>query len=101
VPNRPRGLAGVYDAASDWTPIYDRTAAHGFFVAMATSGNQFKNAPTVGSLMAALIQAVMSGHDHDADPVRFAASYTGAGIDLGAFSRKRRLNAATSGTVFG
>ncbi len=101
VPNRARGLAGVYDAASDWTPVYDRTDADGFFVAMATSGNQFKNAPSVGSLMATLIQAVLAGHDHDADPVRFEATYTGGCVDLGAFSRKRARNTATSGTVFG
>ena len=25
VPNRPGGVAGVYDVASDWTPVYDRT----------------------------------------------------------------------------
>jgi sarcosine oxidase, subunit beta len=101
VPNRPRGVAGVYDAASDWTPIYDRTSEDGFFVAMGTSGNQFKNAPLIGSLMTTLIDGVLAGHDHDVEPIRFRAPHSGHLIDLGAFSRRRSPNVASSGTVFG
>ena len=69
VPHRPTGIVGVYDASTDWTPIYDRTALPGYYVAMGTSGNQFKNAPVVGQLMAGLIAAVECGHDHDRDPL--------------------------------
>src|SRR4051794_3209511 len=58
VPNRPRGVTGVYDVSGDWTPIYDRTDRAGFYVAIGTSGNQFKNAPVVGKLMATLVDAV-------------------------------------------
>ncbi len=101
VPNRPSGIAGVYDVADDWTPIYDRTDAPGFYVAMGTSGNQFKNAPLVGRFMAAVVEAVEGGHDHDAEPVRYRGEHTGLTIDLGAFSRKRERNAASSGTVLG
>ncbi len=101
IPNRPRGLAGIYDVASDWTPIYDRTEHSGFYVAMGTSGNQFKNAPVIGELMKTLILAVEGGHEHDYDPVGFDASITGQRINLGSFSRKRELNAESSGTVFG
>lgn len=101
VPNRARGVVGVYDVADDWTPIYDRTALDGFYVAMGTSGNQFKNAPLVGQLMATLIDRVESGVDHDAHPVRFVGRHTGESIDLGAFSRRRSVNTASSGTVFG
>jgi glycine/D-amino acid oxidase-like deaminating enzyme len=101
VPNRARGVAGVYDVADDWTPIYDRTDLDGFYVAMGTSGNQFKNAPLVGQLMATLIERVESGVDHDADPVRFTGRHTGLTVDLGAFSRRRPVNAANTGTVFG
>jgi sarcosine oxidase subunit beta len=91
IPHRPRGVAGVYDAASDWTPIYDRTSAPGFYVAMGTSGNQFKNAPVVGQLMTALIDAVESGRDHDAEPVVHVGPRTGRAIDLGTFSRLREV----------
>ena len=101
VPNRPTGIAGVYDVADDWTPIYDRTDAPGFYVAMGTSGNQFKNAPLVGRFLARIIEAVENGHDHDAEPVRYRGEHTGLTIDLGAFSRKRERNAASSGTVLG
>ena len=101
VPDSPGGIVGVYDVAADWTPIYDRTELDGFYVAMGTSGNQFKNAPMVGTLMAALIDAVESGHDHDRQPVSVAGGHTGQRINLGAFSRKRARNAASSGTVIG
>ncbi|WP_307796018.1 FAD-dependent oxidoreductase [Amycolatopsis sp. 195334CR] len=101
VPNRPRGVVGVYDVADDWTPIYDRTELAGFYLAIGTSGNQFKNAPVVGQLMAELIDQVENGADHDASPVRFRAPRTGLEIDLGAFSRRRNRNTANSGTVLG
>ncbi|ANZ41483.1 oxidoreductase [Lentzea guizhouensis] len=101
VPNRARGVAGVYDVADDWTPIYDRTDLDGYYVAIGTSGNQFKNAPVVGRLMATLIEQVEAGADHDANPVRHLAEHTGLTIDLGVFSRKRPVNTGNSGTVMG
>lgn len=101
VPNRRSGIAGVYDAADDWMPIYDRTDAPGFYVAIGTSGNQFKNAPVVGRLMATLVERVETGHDHDVAPVHYAAEHTAAMINIGRFSRKRPHNLASSGTVMG
>ncbi|MEQ6902083.1 FAD-dependent oxidoreductase [Nocardioides sp. YIM 152588] len=100
VPNRPSGVVGVYDVADDWTAIYDRTDAPGFYVAMGTSGNSFKNAPVSGRLMAALVDAVEEGHDHDASPVVYVGEHTGLKIDLAAYSRKRATN-ASSRTVLG
>ena len=101
ITNTPSGIAGVYDVASDWTPIYDRTELDGFFVAIGTSGNQFKNAPMVGKLMSTLIEGVMSGQDHDRDPIKVPCAYTAHEINLGAFSRKRLFNSDNSGTVMG
>ncbi len=101
MPNRPSGVVGVYDVADDWTPIYDRTHAPGFYVAMGTSGNQFKNAPIAGCFLAALVEAVENGHDHDASPVTYTGEHTGLTIDLSAFSRIREVNAASSHTVLG
>ena len=101
VPNRPCGVVGVYDVADDWTPIYDRTDAPGFYVAMGTSGNQFKNAPIAGRFLAAIIDAVEKGEDHDAAPVTYVGEHTGLKIDLSAFSRKRPINDASSRTVLG
>ncbi|MHA6626304.1 NAD(P)/FAD-dependent oxidoreductase [Pseudonocardia sichuanensis] len=101
VPHRPRGVVGVYDVADDWTPIYDRTGLDGFYVAVGTSGNQFKNAPLVGKFLAAIVEQVENGRDHDSDPVQFTAEHTGQTIDLSAFSRRRPVNAGNSGTVMG
>lgn len=101
VPMTPKGIVGVYDVADDWTPIYDRTELDGFYVAMGTSGNQFKNAPLAGRFIAALVTAVEAGHDHDADPIKYHGEHTGVTINLGAFSRRRPVNADSSGTVMG
>ena len=101
IPHRPSGIAGVYDASPDWTPIYDRTSFPGFYVAMATSGNQFKNAPLVGQLMAHLVARVESGHDHDRDPVAFTAPRTGAVLDLAGYSRLRQVGADAPRSVMG
>ena len=100
VPHRPVGRAALYDVADDWVPIYDKSLLPGWFMACATSGNQFKNAPLAGKFMHALIEAEEAGQDHDRDPVQFVGPLTGRSIDLAAFSR-RRDPAATSGTVMG
>ena len=100
IPSTPVGVVGVYDVSSDWTPIYDKTDVPGFYVAIGTSGNQFKNAPGVGFIMAHLIQAVESGADHDTQPVVYKCLKTKHSINLGTFSRKRKRN-TTSGTVMG
>ena len=101
VPFQPKGIAGVYDAASDWTPIYDKTDRPGFYVAMGTSGNQFKNAPVAGRFLATLIEEVEAGRDHDVDPVSYTGPHTGLTINLGSFSRRRDLNTESTGTVLG
>lgn len=100
VPHAPVGLAALYDVTDDWVPLYDRSSLEGFFMACGTSGNQFKNAPMVGTVMRAIIDASLAGHDHDATPVRVVGPLTGAEIDTGAFSR-RRARASTSQTVLG
>jgi glycine/D-amino acid oxidase-like deaminating enzyme len=101
VPVQPKGVAGVYDVADDWAPIYDRTELPGFYVAIGTSGNQFKNAPLAGRFLATLIDRVEAGHDHDASPLQFVGEHTRNTINLGSFSRKRPFNAETTGTVMG
>lgn len=89
VPNKPRGVAGVYDVTDDWTPVYDRTELAGLYVAIGTSGNQFKNAPLVGRLMTTLIHGVEGGHDHDRSALTHTCEHTDQTIDLGAFSRRQ------------
>lgn len=101
VPNERRGVVDLYDVSDDWMPIYDRSALDGFYMAIGTSGNQFKNACGVGHLMAELIDACENGADHDAAPVQVRARYTGLVLDAGFYSRNREINAASSFSVNG
>lgn len=81
-------------------PIYDRTALDGFYVAIGTSGNQFKNAPVVGLFLATIIEACEAGQNVDASSVECRLERTGLTVDLSQYSRKRSA-AETSGTVMG
>lgn len=101
LPHDKKGVVDRYDKSDDWIPIYDRTDLDGFYVAIGTSGNQFKNAGVAGHMMAELIEAVEAGHDHDADPLHVTARYTGLDLDLGTFSRNREINRQSSMTVHG
>ncbi|MDV9178475.1 FAD-binding oxidoreductase [Streptomyces sp. W16] len=101
VPNRPRGVVGVYDVTDDWTPVYDKTDLPGYYVAIGTSGNQFKNAPLVGGFLRTIVDHTENGVDHDRHPAVFKAPYTGHTIDLSTFSRLRPVNDKNSGTVLG
>jgi sarcosine oxidase subunit beta len=51
--------------------------------------------------MAELIDRVQRGHDHDADPVRVKARYTGLELDAGFYSRLREINPDSSFSVNG
>lgn len=101
IPRQPSGLVDLYDCSDDWIPIYDRSSLNGFYMAVGTSGNQFKNAPVVGALMAELIKAVESGHDHDKDPVHFKMKYTKRKCNIGFYSRLRKINPNSSFSVIG
>jgi sarcosine oxidase subunit beta len=101
VPNQPSGVVDLYDCSDDWIPIYDKSALNGFYMAVGTSGNQYKNAPVVGIMMSELISAVERGHDHDNDPVKFMMKYTKRKCDIGFFSRLRKINPDSSFSVVG
>ena len=101
VPNTPRGIAAVYDVADDWIPIYDKTALPGFYVAIGTSGNQFKNAPLVGGYLRAIIDTCESGVDHDETPACFDLPRAGINLNLSAYSRRRQPSSDSSNTVMG
>jgi sarcosine oxidase subunit beta len=101
IPNSVRGFADLYDCSDDWIPIYDRSELPGFYMAVGTSGNQFKNAPVVGHCMAELIEACENGHDHDADPIRVRAVHTGFELEMGMYSRLREIDPDSSFSVMG
>ena len=71
VPNQMRGVVDLYDVTDDWIPIYDQSQLPGFYMAIGTSGNQFKNAPIVGEMMAEIIEATEGGNDQDKKPIDF------------------------------
>ncbi len=101
IPNKPQGVVDLYDVSTDWIPIYDKSDLPGFYMAVGTSGNQYKNAPVVGVLMSELIKKVEGGQDHDRDPVTFVMKYTGRLCDVGFFSRLREINPDSSFSVIG
>lgn len=101
IPQQAQGIVALYDVSDDWIPVYDRSCLPGFYMAVGTSGNQFKNAPLAGVLMSELILACEAGHDHDREPLRHVGRYTGLEIDLGAFSRLRPVNRESSFSVLG
>ncbi|MEM1373648.1 MAG: FAD-dependent oxidoreductase, partial [Pseudomonadota bacterium] len=100
IPSRMKGVVDLYDASTDWIPIYDKSALKGFFMACGTSGNQYKNAPIAGKLMAALV-AHEDSSDHDTDPLEFDLPYIGERVNAGFYSRKRPINEESSFSVLG
>ena len=101
IPNRIGGVVDLYDVTDDWIPIYDKSDLDGFYLAIGTSGNQFKNAPVSGKLMATLIEACEDGQDHDHDPVSFHLDHLERDVDLGFYSRNREINTNSSFSVLG
>lgn len=101
IPGQARGVVDLYDASTDWIPIYDKTSLGGYYMACGTSGNQYKNAPIAGKLMAALVEACENGLDHDNQPLQFRLPYIDRVIDTGFYSRKRPINQESSFSVLG
>jgi len=101
IPNQPRGVCDLYDCSDDWIPIYDKSSMQGFYMAIGSSGNQYKNAPVAGRMMAELIDACQKGLDHDQEPFQFKLPHLGRKIDVGFFSRNRAINYDSSFSVNG
>ncbi len=101
IPSRMRGVVDLYDVTDDWIPIYDSSSLPGYYMAIGTSGNQYKNAAVAGRLMSALIDYCESGNDHDSNPLEFELPYTGRRIDASFYSRRRELNPESSFSVLG
>ncbi|MEM0945662.1 MAG: FAD-dependent oxidoreductase, partial [Pseudomonadota bacterium] len=101
IPSQMRGVVDLYDASTDWIPIYDKSSLPGFYMACGTSGNQYKNAPIAGKMMAALVAYCEGGADHDTNPLQFRLPYLDREIDAGFYSRNRPINAESSFSVLG
>jgi sarcosine oxidase, subunit beta len=101
IPPRPSGIAHLYDVTPDWIPIYDKTVLNGFYVAIGTSGNQFKNTPILGYLLAELVEYTENGADPDDTPLHVGLPRTGLMVDMSHYSRRRALAARSSFSVMG
>ncbi|MEM7465158.1 MAG: FAD-dependent oxidoreductase, partial [Pseudomonadota bacterium] len=101
IPSRMRGVVDLYDASTDWIPIYDATSLGGYYMACGTSGNQYKNAPIAGKMMAALVDYCEGGANHDDHPLQFTLPYIDREIDVGFYSRRRPVNQESSFSVLG
>ena len=87
--------------SDDWIPIYDASSLPGYYMAIGSSGNQFKTAPVAGHLMGELIDRVEHGQDHDDQPVSVRCRHTGLALDAGFYSRRREIVATSSFSVMG
>ena len=99
IPSTARGVVALYDVTEDWMPIYEKNDLDGFYMAVGTSGNQFKNAPVAGKMMAALVEACENGYDHKRDPVSIRLEHIDREISLGPFrvtARSIRIRAFRS-----
>lgn len=101
IPNHAQGVADMYDVSDDWIPIYDKSDLPGFYMAVGTSGNQFKNAGVAGHLMSELIDACENGREHNKDPVKVKGRYTDLALNAGFYSRLREINKDSTFTVRG
>ena len=96
ISNTARGTVGLYDVSDDWIPIYDKCNLRGFYLAIGTSGNQFKNAPLIGEMMAEIIQRQIQGVDHDAQPASLYLENIKRSVSLDFYSRNRELQKTNS-----
>ena len=96
-----KGVVSLYDVSDDWIPIYDKSDLPGFYMAIGSSGNQYKNAPIAGIMMADLVEKCEAGHNHDQDPLSMHLKYIDRTIDIGFYSRNRKINAESSMSVLG
>jgi sarcosine oxidase subunit beta len=101
IPGQALGIVDLYDVSDDWIPVYDKSDLGGFYMAVGTSGNQYKNGPMVGLLMAELIDACERGRDHDERPVHVRCPITGFELDAGFYSRNREIVEGSSFSVLG
>jgi len=101
IPNKIKGIVDLYDVSDDWYPIYDKSDLPGFYMAVGTSGNQYKNAPVVGAFMSELINYCEKGNDHDKKPLQYQMPYIKKSFDIGFFSRNRNINKDSSFSVVG
>eukprot|EP00051_Salpingoeca_urceolata_P031666 m.12516 g.12516 ORF g.12516 m.12516 type:complete len:494 (+) comp4276_c0_seq1:150-1631(+) len=94
-----RGVVAMYDATPDWIPIYDKSSLPGYYLAIGTSGNQFKNCAPAGQYLTELVQSVENGRDTDVNPIEFCLPRTGNVVNGAIFSRRRDMVDSTKSVM--
>ena len=64
-------------------------------------GNQYKNGPVIGQLLAEIISACEDGHDHDREPVQVKLRNIDFTLNTGIFSRNREIIKGSTFSVLG
>ena len=101
ISTKTRGVVDLYDTTEDWIPIYDCSSLKGYYMACGSSGNQYKNAPIAGKMMAKLIEYCEDNNNHDRNPCKFLLPYINKTINVGFYSRRRKINKDSSFSVLG
>lgn len=101
IPEKPKGVVDLYDVSDDWIPIYDRSSLDGFYMAIGSSGNQFKNAAGAGNMLSEIIEMCENGQNHDTTPLQYKLPNIGLTLNAGFFSRNRDVNPDSSFSVLG
>ncbi len=96
ISNTARGTVGIYDVSDDWIPIYDKSDLPGYYLAIGTSGNQFKNAPLVGELISEIIMTGQAGKNHDDEPTSLELKHLQRSVSLDFYSRNRVIQPTNS-----
>ena len=91
-PKNQQYVVSTYDVSDDWNPIYDKSSINGYYMAIGTSGNQFKNSPVVGEMMTELVEECENGLDHDNNPLQYKLKKTAGTINTQLFSRLRTIH---------
>jgi sarcosine oxidase subunit beta len=86
-------------STEDWMPIYDKSSLKGYYMAIGTSGNQFKNSGVAGMVMSELILSCQNGVDNDEIPLQVKLPRTNQLLNTAAFSRRRKVNLNSSMSV--
>ena len=101
IPSKPKGIVDLYDVTADWIPIYDKSDLPGFYLAIGTSGNQYKNGPVIGQILSEIIFACENGHDHDRVPVQIKLRNIDFTLNTGILSRNREIIKGSTFSVLG
>lgn len=99
IPTKAQGIVAMYDVTEDWMPIYDKSSLPGYFMAIGTSGNQFKNAAIAGRMMAEMITRDWDGMDQDRTPLLLELPLSRNILNTTTYSRLRPVEHDTTGSV--